>query len=79
MVVLSCVKKNLRQILIVLSSPGMQGGPLMHIIAAKAQCFYEVQQPELKTMQNKLSKNAKANGKSHLKKKGFRIGCWRNR
>ena len=49
--------------------PGMQGGPLMHIIAAKAQCFYEVQQPELKTMQNKLSKMLKQWKKS-LKKKG---------
>ena len=28
--------------------PGMQGGPLMHIIAAKATCFYEALQPEFK-------------------------------
>ena len=28
--------------------PGMQGGPLMHIIAAKAACFYEAMQPEFK-------------------------------
>ena len=45
----------------------------MHIIAAKAQCFYEVQQPELKTMQNKLFKNAKSKWKKSLKEEGFRL------
>ena len=40
--------------------PGMQGGPLMHIIAAKAACFYEALQPEFKDYANQIIKNAKA-------------------
>ncbi|MFV0395711.1 MAG: serine hydroxymethyltransferase [Coprobacillaceae bacterium] len=52
--------------------PGMQGGPLMHIIAAKAQCFYEVMQPEFKDYANQVIKNAKAL-ESSLKEEGFRM------
>jgi len=52
--------------------PGIQGGPLMHIIGAKAQCFYEALQPEFKEYQEQVIKNAKALGKS-LKEEGFRI------
>jgi len=40
--------------------PGIQGGPLMHIIAAKAVCFGEALKPEFKTYQNQIVKNAKA-------------------
>jgi len=40
--------------------PGIQGGPLMHVIAAKAQCFYEAMQPEFITYQNQVIKNIKA-------------------
>lgn len=40
--------------------PGIQGGPLMHVIAAKAECFYEALQPEFKEYQNQVIKNAKA-------------------
>ncbi len=40
--------------------PGIQGGPLMHIIAAKAQCFYEDLKPEFKTYAKNVIKNAKA-------------------
>ena len=40
--------------------PGIQGGPLMHIIGAKAQCFYEALQPEFKEYQLQVLKNAKA-------------------
>lgn len=40
--------------------PGIQGGPLMHVIAAKAQCFYEALQPEFKEYQKQIIKNAKA-------------------
>jgi glycine hydroxymethyltransferase len=40
--------------------PGMQGGPLMHVIAAKAQCFYEALQPEFKEYQLQVLKNIKA-------------------
>ena len=40
--------------------PGLQGGPLMHVIAAKAQCFYEALQPEFKDYQLQVLKNIKA-------------------
>ncbi len=52
--------------------PGMQGGPLMHVIAAKAQCFYEVMQPQFKIYANQIIKNAKALEMS-LKEEGFRL------
>ena len=40
--------------------PGIQGGPLMHVVAAKAQCFYEALQPEFKEYQEQALKNALA-------------------
>lgn len=40
--------------------PGSQGGPLMHIIAAKAVCLKEAMQPEFKEYQKQVVKNAKA-------------------
>ena len=40
--------------------PGIQGGPLMHVIAAKAQCFYEALQPEFKEYTKNIIKNAYA-------------------
>lgn len=40
--------------------PGTQGGPLMHIIAGKAQCFYEALQPEFKDYARQVKVNAKA-------------------
>ena len=40
--------------------PGTQGGPLMHIIAAKAQCFIEANTPEFKEYCFKVKENAKA-------------------
>ena len=40
--------------------PGIQGGPLMHIIAAKAVCFKEAMQPEFKAYQEQVVKNAAA-------------------
>lgn len=40
--------------------PGTQGGPLMHIIAAKAVCFGEALKPEFKTYQQNVVKNARA-------------------
>lgn len=52
--------------------PGIQGGPLMHVIAAKAQCFSEALQPEFKDYQSQIIKNAKALCES-LKEEGFRI------
>lgn len=52
--------------------PGMQGGPLMHIIAAKAVCFHEVMQPEFKEYAKQIIDNAQALSDA-LKEKGFRI------
>ncbi|MDD3796667.1 MAG: serine hydroxymethyltransferase [Lachnospiraceae bacterium] len=40
--------------------PGIQGGPLMHVIAAKAVCFKEMMTPEYQTYQENIVKNAKA-------------------
>ena len=52
--------------------PGIQGGPLMHIIAAKAECFYEALQPEFKEYQKQVLKNAQVLCKT-LKEEGFHI------
>ena len=52
--------------------PGIQGGPLMHVIAAKAVAFFEASQPEFKTYQAQIRKNATALAES-LAKEGFRI------
>lgn len=46
--------------------PGTQGGPLMHVIAAKAVCFGEALRPEFKTYQEQIVKNAKALERSLL-------------
>ena len=40
--------------------PGIQGGPLMHVIGAKAECFYEALQPEFKKYAEQIIKNAKS-------------------
>ncbi|MBQ1935718.1 MAG: serine hydroxymethyltransferase, partial [Clostridia bacterium] len=40
--------------------PGIQGGPLMHVIAGKAVCFQEALQPEFKDYAKQVVKNAKA-------------------
>lgn len=40
--------------------PGCQGGPLMHVIAAKAVCFGEAMKPEFKEYQQRVAANAKA-------------------
>lgn len=52
--------------------PGIQGGPLMHVIAAKAVCFKEALQPEFKTYQEQVVKNAKALCQA-LQEKGVKI------
>lgn len=52
--------------------PGIQGGPLMHIIAAKAVCFHEALQPEFKEYQKQVIQNC-AILSDTLKKQGFRI------
>lgn len=46
--------------------PGTQGGPLMHIIAAKAQCFYEALQPEFKVYAKRVRINAHAMAQTFL-------------
>jgi len=52
--------------------PGVQGGPLMHVIAAKAVCFHEALQPTFRDYQQQITNNAKALAAS-LERKGFRI------
>jgi glycine hydroxymethyltransferase len=52
--------------------PGIQGGPLMHVIAAKAVAFKEALTPEFKTYQEQIIKNAKALADA-LIAKGFRL------
>ena len=52
--------------------PGMQGGPLMHVIAAKALCFGEALTPEFKAYQQQVRKNAGALA-AGLTKNGLRL------
>ena len=52
--------------------PGIQGGPLCHVIAGKAICFYEAMQPEFVEYQKQVLKNAKVLMNT-LKEEGFRI------
>jgi glycine hydroxymethyltransferase len=55
-----------------LTFPGIQGGPLMHIIAAKAVCLKEAMQPEFVTYQKQVVANAKVLAAA-MAKQGFRI------
>lgn len=52
--------------------PGIQGGPLMHVIAAKAICFGEALKPEFKGYQQQIVKNAQTMA-ARLTQHGFRI------
>jgi glycine hydroxymethyltransferase len=52
--------------------PGDQGGPLVHIVAAKAVCFHEAMQPEFKSYAIQIVANAKALGQA-LADEGFRL------
>ncbi|MBR4461043.1 MAG: serine hydroxymethyltransferase [Erysipelotrichaceae bacterium] len=52
--------------------PGIQGGPLCHVIAGKAVCFYEALQPEFIEYQKQVIANAKALADG-LKEEGFRL------
>lgn len=52
--------------------PYIQGGPLMHIIAAKAQCFYEALSEDFKKYQNQVIKNAQILA-STLKEEGIKL------
>jgi glycine hydroxymethyltransferase len=52
--------------------PGLQGGPLMHVIAAKAVAFKEALQPDFKTYQQQVAKNAQVVAQT-LTERGLRI------
>lgn len=52
--------------------PGIQGGPLMHVIAAKAICFHQALQPEFKVYQEQIVTNAKALADGMIRN-GFRL------
>ena len=52
--------------------PGIQGGPLMHVIAAKAVAFMEAMEPEFKTYQEQVVKNARAMADVFMKR-GFDV------
>ncbi len=52
--------------------PGLQGGPLMHVIAAKAVAFKEALEPEFKTYQQQVVKNAQAMA-STIIERGYKI------
>jgi len=55
-----------------LTFPGLQGGPLVHTIAAKAVCLQEAMEPSFKENQQQVAKNAKALAAA-VAKRGFRI------
>jgi glycine hydroxymethyltransferase len=62
------IEKKLQSIVF----PGIQGGPLMHVIAAKAVAFKEALEPEFKIYQQQVAKNAQAMAKT-LMARGYKI------
>ena len=62
------IEKKLQSIVF----PGIQGGPLMHVIAAKAVAFKEALQPDFRSYQQQVVKNAKAMAKT-LMERGYKI------
>ncbi|MEO8779096.1 MAG: serine hydroxymethyltransferase, partial [Rhodanobacter sp.] len=62
------IEKKLQSIVF----PGIQGGPLMHVIAAKAVAFKEALEPEFKIYQTQVVKNAKAMAKAFVAR-GYKI------
>src|SRR5262249_55852480 len=52
--------------------PGIQGGPLMHVIAAKAVCFHEASLPSFKAYQQQIVKNARALAEG-MKRNNYRL------
>ena len=62
------IEKKLQSIVF----PGIQGGPLMHVIAAKAVAFKEALEPEFKTYQQQVVKNAQAMAKTIITR-GYKI------
>jgi len=67
-----CCKNDFSQQIDKSVMPGCQGGPLMHVIAAKAVAFEEAATPEFKTYQEQVVKNAKAMA-DEFKSLGYRI------
>ena len=65
-------KENLAKAINSAVFPGVQGGPLMHVIAAKAVCFGEALTPLFKAYQHQVVLNAKALAEA-LKKRGYRL------
>lgn len=65
-------KKQYAEIIDKTVFPGIQGGPLMHVIAAKAVAFKEASSEEFKAYQRSIVHNAKALGKA-LEEQGFRL------
>ncbi|MCI0595512.1 MAG: serine hydroxymethyltransferase, partial [candidate division Zixibacteria bacterium] len=65
-------KKEHAQKLDKLIMPGIQGGPLMHVIAAKAVAFKEALTEEFKEYQRQIVRNAKALGE-HFARRGYRL------
>ena len=62
------VVKKMSQVIDSYVFPGVQGGPLEHCIAAKAVAFYEALQPEFRTYQVQVQKNAKALAEAFINK-----------
>jgi glycine hydroxymethyltransferase len=62
------IEKKLQSIVF----PGIQGGPLMHVIAAKAVAFKEALEPEFKAYQTQVVKNAKAMARAFMAR-GYKI------
>ena len=62
------IEKKLQSIVF----PGIQGGPLMHVIAAKAVAFKEALEPEFKTYQQNVVKNAQAMAQTFIQR-GYKI------
>ena len=73
------VVKKMSQLLNSAVFPGIQGGPLEHVIAAKAVAFGEALAPEYKEYQSQVQKNAKAMAEAFVKR-GYKIvsGCTDN-
>ncbi len=71
-IILSKGEPDIQKKLNSLVFPGIQGGPLMHVIAAKAVAFLEALQPEFKTYQQQVIKNAKAMA-STMQQRGYNI------
>ena len=67
-----CAAKSTRRISTASTFPGIQGGPLEHIIAAKAVCLKEAMEPEFREYQKQVVANAQRAG-GGLAKRGFRI------